>query len=144
LIETACIPCLYKPAFGTELGKSSSAAFSSQTTLPKLVFTDCWDWLTPTGSSARVSRVSWSSYACLAKERITRIIHNQARTRLLHCVLLGDSGPGDITFGRNSLRLMELSQSKSGCGNRCAKAKPPLCAAGTSRDIVHVSLGVIL
>jgi hypothetical protein len=40
------------------------------------------------------------------------------------------------------LRLAELSQSKSGCGNRCAKAKPPLCSAGTSRDIVNASRGV--
>jgi hypothetical protein len=47
LIETACIPCLYKPVFGTELGQSSSAAFKSQTTLPKRVFTDCWDVANP-------------------------------------------------------------------------------------------------
>jgi hypothetical protein len=47
LIEYACIPCLYTPVFGTELGKSSSAAFNSQTTLPKLVFTDCWDFANP-------------------------------------------------------------------------------------------------
>jgi hypothetical protein len=47
LIETACIHCLYKPVFGTEFGKSSSAAFNSQTTLPKLVFTDCWDLANP-------------------------------------------------------------------------------------------------
>jgi hypothetical protein len=47
LIETACIHCLYKPVLGTELGKSSSAAFNSQTTLPKLVFTDCWDLANP-------------------------------------------------------------------------------------------------
>jgi hypothetical protein len=47
LIETACIHGLYKPVFGTELGKSSSAAFNSQTTLPKLVFTDCWDLADP-------------------------------------------------------------------------------------------------
>jgi hypothetical protein len=50
LIETACIHCLYKPVFGTELGKSSSAAFNSQTTLPKLVFTDCWDLANPNSS----------------------------------------------------------------------------------------------
>jgi hypothetical protein len=47
LIETACIHCLYKPVLGTELGKSSSAAFNSQTTLRKLVFTDCWDLANP-------------------------------------------------------------------------------------------------
>jgi hypothetical protein len=47
LIETACIHCLCKPVFGTELGKSSSVAFNSQTTLPKLVFTDCWDLANP-------------------------------------------------------------------------------------------------
>jgi hypothetical protein len=47
LIETACIHCLFKPVFGTELGKSSSVAFNSQTTLPKLVFTDCWDLANP-------------------------------------------------------------------------------------------------
>jgi hypothetical protein len=47
LIETACIPCLYKPVFGTERGKSSSAASNSQTTLPKLIFTDCWDSANP-------------------------------------------------------------------------------------------------
>jgi hypothetical protein len=47
LIETACIPCLYKPVFGTELGKPRSTAFNSQTTLPKLVFTDCWDLANP-------------------------------------------------------------------------------------------------
>jgi hypothetical protein len=52
LIETACIPCLYKPVLGTELGKSSSAAFNSQTTLPKLVFTDCWDLANPNTSCA--------------------------------------------------------------------------------------------
>jgi hypothetical protein len=49
LIENACIPCLYKPAFGTEVGKSSSAAFNTQTTLPKVVFTDCWDLANPNG-----------------------------------------------------------------------------------------------
>jgi hypothetical protein len=38
---------LYKPIFGTELGKSSSAAFNSQITLEKLVFTDCWDLASP-------------------------------------------------------------------------------------------------
>jgi hypothetical protein len=47
LIETACIPCPYKPVFGTELGQSSSAAFNSQIALPKLVFTDCWDLVNP-------------------------------------------------------------------------------------------------
>jgi hypothetical protein len=47
LIETACIHCLYKPVFGSELGKSSSVAFNSQTTLLKLVFTDCWDLANP-------------------------------------------------------------------------------------------------
>jgi hypothetical protein len=47
LIETACIHCLYKPDFGTELGKSSSVAVNSQTTFPKLVFTDCWDLANP-------------------------------------------------------------------------------------------------
>jgi hypothetical protein len=47
LIETACIHCLYRPVFDTELGKSSSVAFNSQTTLPKLVFTDCWDLANP-------------------------------------------------------------------------------------------------
>jgi hypothetical protein len=73
---------------------------------------------------------------------LTRIIHNQARTRLILCLLLCDSGPGDITFG-SSLRLSELSQSKCGCGNRYAKAKPALCAAVTSRDIVYASRGVI-
>jgi hypothetical protein len=43
LIETACILSPYKPVFGIELGQSSSAAFNSQITLPKSVFTDCWD-----------------------------------------------------------------------------------------------------
>jgi hypothetical protein len=47
LFVTACVPCLYKPVFGTALGKSSSAAFNSQTTLPKLVFKDCWDLANP-------------------------------------------------------------------------------------------------
>jgi hypothetical protein len=47
LIVTACIHCLYKPVFGTELGKSSTVAFNSQATLPKLVFTDCWDLANP-------------------------------------------------------------------------------------------------
>jgi hypothetical protein len=47
LIETACIHCLYKPVFGSELGKSSSVAFNSQTTLPKFVFTDWWDFANP-------------------------------------------------------------------------------------------------
>jgi hypothetical protein len=47
LTETACIHCLYKPVLGTELGKSSSAAFNSQTTLPKLVFTYRWDLANP-------------------------------------------------------------------------------------------------
>jgi hypothetical protein len=51
LIEIACIHCLYKPVFGTELGKSSSAAFNSQTILPKLVFTDCWDLANPNRGS---------------------------------------------------------------------------------------------
>jgi hypothetical protein len=75
LIETACIHCLYKPVFGTELGKSSSAAFNSQTTSPKLVFADCWDlanpntrWLAnqcqvsdhPTDAIARLSVHAWA------------------------------------------------------------------------------------
>jgi hypothetical protein len=47
LIDTACIHCLYKPVLGTELGKSSLAAFNSQTPLPKLGFTDCWDLANP-------------------------------------------------------------------------------------------------
>jgi hypothetical protein len=53
LIETACIHCLYKPVVGTELGKSSSVAFNSQTTLPKLVFTDCWDLANPNTPQVR-------------------------------------------------------------------------------------------
>jgi hypothetical protein len=54
LIETACIHCLYKPVFGTELGKSCSVAFNSQTILPKLVFTDCWDLANPNTKYSRI------------------------------------------------------------------------------------------
>jgi hypothetical protein len=43
-----------------------------------------------------------------------------SKNKLIRCLLLCVSGPGDITFGRSSLRLTELSQSKSGCGNRYA------------------------
>jgi hypothetical protein len=35
----------------------------------------------------------------------------------MRCLLLCEFGPGDVTFGRSSLLLTELSQSKSGCGN---------------------------
>jgi hypothetical protein len=56
LIETACIHCLYKSVFSTELGKSSSAAFNSQTTLPKLVFTDCWDLANPNNTEEEFER----------------------------------------------------------------------------------------
>jgi hypothetical protein len=52
----------------------------------------------------------------------TRIIHNQGRASSILCLLLCDSGPGDITFERSSLRLTELSQPTSGCGNSSAKA----------------------
>jgi hypothetical protein len=55
LIETACIHGLYKPVFGTELEKSSSVAFNAQTTLPKLVFTDCWDLVNPNKPAIRGS-----------------------------------------------------------------------------------------
>jgi hypothetical protein len=48
-----------------------------------------------------------------------------------------------VTLGVHCIALLDLSQSTSGCGNRCAKATPPLCAAGTSRDIVYASRGVI-
>jgi hypothetical protein len=57
--------------------------------------------------------------------------------------MLCDSDPGNITFGTGFLRLAELSQSTSGCGNRCAKAKPLFRPAGASRDIVYTSRGVI-
>jgi hypothetical protein len=60
LIETACIHCLYKPVFGTELGESSLAAFNSQTTLLKLVFTDCWDLANPNRGMSVVERSSLS------------------------------------------------------------------------------------
>jgi hypothetical protein len=58
LIETACIHCLYKPVFGAELEKSSSVAFNSQTTLPKLVFTDCWDLANPNNGQWGVNQLS--------------------------------------------------------------------------------------
>jgi hypothetical protein len=51
---------------------------------------------------------------------LTKIIHNQARTSLILCRLRCDTGPRDIAFGRSSLGLTELSQSKSCCGNRYA------------------------
>jgi hypothetical protein len=77
LIETACIHCLYKPVFGTELGKSSSVAFNSQTTLPKLVFTDCWDLANPNIRKSRPKypaplRVSTD----VSPDRISRALAN--------------------------------------------------------------------
>jgi hypothetical protein len=62
LIETACIHCLCKPVFGTELGKSSSAAFNSLTTLPKLVFTDCWDLANPNMQLCAISNLTCENY----------------------------------------------------------------------------------
>jgi hypothetical protein len=79
----------------------------------------------------------------LSRETLTRIIHNQMKNKFNTLSLLCDSGSGDIAFGRSSLRSTELSQSTSGCGNRCAKAKPPLCATGISRDMVYASHCVI-
>jgi hypothetical protein len=47
LFETASIPCLHNIVVGTELGQSSLTAFNSKTTVPKPVFTDCWDLANP-------------------------------------------------------------------------------------------------
>jgi hypothetical protein len=41
----------------------------------------------------------------LNNERLTRIIHNQAITSPTLCLLLCDSGPGDITLVRISMRI---------------------------------------
>jgi hypothetical protein len=113
-------------------------------------------------AGALVKLVSSSWYACREKENTTSKIHNQAKTSLIRCMLLCDSGSGDSRSGKTSFyetaavdeRLREpfrFTYPKSyffvrrHFKSEQDTVKPPLRASScyNPRGTVHASCGVM-